>query len=438
MNPFGLRLIVAAGVAAVGLLAAGCPKTGSDPFAGPSPFELGPERMMTADLSLPADAPAVAWNGEDFFVVWSARRAGATDLFGARIAPDGNPVDRSPRLISSSPGNQKRPSVAWGRDLFLVVWEDDRSGVSRIIGARITPRGDVLEPNGFAIAGGRREQTAPLVTWTGSRFMIVWAETFGGVGDRDLYGTALDPAINATAPGGMPLVVAPGDQFQPAVAWGPDFGLLVWSDGRSGGSDPSLIDLYAERLGLDGRRLDPDTLLVTGAAGPQSFPAAAWDGTQFDLVWVDRREGRDLIYGTAISAKGLLRNPGGLPITSGPAENGPPALALAGNDMTGRAMEQIVGQMVGFWTEIGQGQQLAVGRVWPNGFEPLPSLAGPVTYVQADSAPRLQAAATNRGELLVVWAGLSTGSGAVSQIFSRQIAVKETVDRSQEPRDSSQ
>lgn len=406
------------GAGGLGLFLAGCPRAGSDPFAGPSPFELGPEIMLTSDLSVPADEPAVAWDGEDFLVVWSARRAGATDLFGARVAPNGDVIDRTPRTISSSPGNQTHPSVAWGRDQFLVVWEDDRSGVSRIFGAHVTPRGEILEPNGFPVSRSRHAQSAPVAGWTGSRYVVVWNESAGGGNGLDLYGAALDPTIGGGADA-LPLVTAPGDQLAPAVAWGPDSGLLVWSDDRSGGTDASLIDLYAARLGMDGSLLGPDTVLVTGAAGAQGAPAVAWDGAQFDLVWDDQREGGHLIYGTAVSAKGALRDPGGVPITSGPAENGPPALAPSGNYLTGRT-----GQMVGVWTENSQGQQLAVGRLWPGGFEPLPSQSGPVAYLLAEGNPRVRVASSDRGELLVVWAGLPTGSGAASQIFYKQIAIK--------------
>jgi hypothetical protein len=377
--------------------------------------------MVTADLAMPADSPAVAWDGEDFLVVWSARRGPGTDLFGVRVTPDGNPVDRSPKLISSSQGNQKHPSVAWGGDLFLVVWDDDRSGVSRIFGTHITPRGEILEPSGFPLAKGRYEQSAPVAGWTGSRYVVVWTESVGGGNGLDLYGVALDPAVAGTAAEAMPLVTAPGDQSEPAVAWGPDSGLLVWSDDRSGGADASLIDLYAARLGMDGRRLGPDTLLVSGAAGPQRAPAVAWDGTQFDLAWLDQREGSDLIYGTAMSAKGDLRDRGGVQITAGPNENGPPALAAVENYLTGNERRR----MAGVWTDNGQGQQLVVGRLWPGGFEPLPSLSGAVTYALGDTARRVRIAATDRGELLVVWAGLPAGSGAAEQVFYKQIVVKQ-------------
>lgn len=420
----GYRWLIAAVAAGLGLVTSGCPNV-SDPFAGPSPFTIGPERTLSTDLSIPSDSPTIAWDGDDFLVVWSGRLGVETDLFAMRVGPAGDPIDQSQRPLITSPGNQIHPSLAWGGDEFLLVWEDDRSGLRRIYGAHVTSKLEVVEPRGFQIAGGRYEQSSPLVTWTGSNFVVVWTETVGGVNGLDLYGTVLEPTAGTTIPQGMPLAVGPGDQFQPAVAWGRDAGLLAWSDDRSNGTTPSLTDLYAIRLGMDGHRLDPDGLLVTGAAGSQSFPTMVWDGAQFDLAWLDQRQGGALIYGTTLTVGGSLRdsarNPGGMPITSGPAQNGPPVLAVLLDQIT----PSMNGRVVGIWTESGQEQQLVLGRVWPNGFEPMPSLTGPVLYIRAETAPSVQVAATGRGELLMVWAATLPGSGTSTQIISKQVEVKE-------------
>jgi hypothetical protein len=420
----GFRLLLAAGAAGLGLIVTGCPRA-SDLVAESSPFTLGLEQNLSTDLSVPSDSPAVAWNGEDFLVVWNGRRASGNDLFAARVGPRGDLVDRSPRPLITAPGNQRHPSVAWDGDGFLVAWEDDRSGLGRIYGAHVTSTLEVAEPKGFLITEDQDEQSAPLVTWTGSTFHVVWTESAGGSTGLELYGTIVDPEAGTTTPQGVPLAVGPGDQFQSAVAWGPDSGLLVWSDDRSNGADPSLTDLYATRIGRDGHRLDPDNLLVTGAAGPQSFPSVAWDGSRFDLAWLDGREGGTLIYGARIETRPgggrTLRDPGGVQITAGPAQNGPPVLVSLVDQIT----PSMDGRVAGFWTESGRQQQLVLGQVWSSGFEPMLSQTGAISYVQAETAPRLQVAATGRGELLLVWAGALPGSGTVTQIISKQVEVKE-------------
>jgi hypothetical protein len=416
-------MFLAVGAAGLGLIVAGCP-TASDLVEESSPFTPGLEQNLSTDLSIPSDEPAVAWDGEDFLVVWSGRRATGTDLFAARVGPRGDLIDQSPRPLITAPGNQHHPSVAWSGDGFLVVWEDDRSGLERIYGAHVTSTLQVTEPDGFLLAGDQDEQSAPLVTWAGNKFYVVWTEAAGGSNGLELYGTLVHTIARTTTPQAIPLAVGPGDQYQPAVAWGPDSGLLVWSDDRSNGADPSLTDLYATRIGMDGHRLDPDDLLVTGASGSQSLPAVAWDGSQFDLVWLDGREGGNLIYGARIETgpggRRTLRDTGGVQITTGQVQNGPPVLVSLLDQIT----PSLNGWMVGFWTENGRQQQLVLGRVWSSGFEPTLGQTGAVSYVLAEAGPRLQVAATGRGELLVVWAGALRGGGTTSQIISKQVEIK--------------
>ncbi|HUJ78737.1 MAG TPA: hypothetical protein VLY45_00320 [Nitrospiria bacterium] len=418
------RLFLAACAAALGLAASGCPGTG-EVAEGPSPFTMGLEKTLSTDLSVPSESPAVAWDGDEFLVVWSGRRASGADLFGVRIAPNGEPIDQTPRPVITAAGNQLHPSLVWGGDSYLVVWEDDRSGLSRVYGAHVSSKLEASEPNGFLLTTDQDEQSAPLATWTGSAFHVVWTESAGGADGLELYGTMVDPEVESTATHGMPLAVGTGDQFQPVVAWGPTGGLLVWSDNRTNGTDASLTDLYATRLDLHGRRVGPDNLLVTGASGSQTLPAVAWDGHQFDLAWMDQRQGSNLIYGaridTAPTLSHALRDPGGVAITSGPSQNGPPVLV----SLLDQFSPSLEGRVAGFWSESGREQQLVVGRVWTSGFEPMPKMTGPVAYVLAETVPRLQAAATGRGEILVVWEGALPGSGTTTQIIAKQLEVKE-------------
>jgi hypothetical protein len=388
-------------------------------LSGPSPFELGPERVLSGVETTQAEAPDVDWNGEDFLVVWSARQLTGVDLFAIRVGPYGDSVDGRPWLVSSSPGNQRRPSIAWGGVSHLVVWEDDRSGPTKIYATWVTPQGDVIEPKGFAVAESRYAQSAPVVAWTGAGFLVVWSEEVGGASGVDLYGAVVMPGIFNAAPQGLPLVIAAGDQREPAVAWGPTGGLLVWSDARSGGDESA--DLYAVRFDADGRRVGPADIVVSTATGAQRAPAVVWDGAQFVAFWIDGREGTDLLYGARIDDGGRLLDPAGLKVTRGPTPSGRAALAAPAP-----------GQLIALWTELGTDQHLLLGRAWDGGVvstepsdrpvsHPLPGRTGAVSYVLLEAAPRLRAATTDRGELLVVWPGRRAGGALDTQIMMRLV-----------------
>lgn len=62
----------------------------------------------------------------------------------------------------------------------MVVWSDERHNYCyRIYGARVTPSGVVLDPDGFEI--GPQDSTfqfCPSVIFTGTRFFVVWGDVF--------------------------------------------------------------------------------------------------------------------------------------------------------------------------------------------------------------------------------------------------------------------
>jgi len=56
--------------------------------------------------------PAVAFDGEDFMVVWTDRRSGTSDIYGARVTPTGTVFDEGP--VVRQDGDQAYPALARG------------------------------------------------------------------------------------------------------------------------------------------------------------------------------------------------------------------------------------------------------------------------------------------------------------------------------------
>jgi large repetitive protein len=118
--------------------------------------------FIVSDVMFRDDAPAVASNGSEWFVVWGRKGTGAYDLRGERITDGG--IQQGEFDISTAAGDQDTPSVAFTGS-YLVAWHDRRSSsVPDIYGGRVTSAGAVADGSGFPIAATSDTEDSPAVT----------------------------------------------------------------------------------------------------------------------------------------------------------------------------------------------------------------------------------------------------------------------------------
>ena len=120
----------------------------------------------------------MAWNGTDFLVVWQDSPLGRhVDIYGdpgerrrQRARPRGHPHLHRGRRPAA-------PAVAWNGTDFLVVWEDYRVGFTDIYGARVSGAGTVLDPAGIPISTAAERPVARR-RWPGTArdFLVVWTD----------------------------------------------------------------------------------------------------------------------------------------------------------------------------------------------------------------------------------------------------------------------
>ena len=210
-----------------------------------------------------AEAPAVAWNGTEYLVVWAEslplppEEGGQYDIRGRRVSAAGAPLAHDFRISSPATSDEMYPAVAWNatRAEYLVVWIDFRGIEGDIWGRRVTADG----------------------TTVGADFLIS--------------------------------VSAPGNVGFPDVVWNATRNqyLVVWSDGRAG-DDAPMADIYGQRVGALGRLVgDEIRISGTGATGDDRYAAVTWNAVrnQYLVVWEDNRSGTDWdVHGRRISATG--------------------------------------------------------------------------------------------------------------------------------------
>jgi phosphoribosylformylglycinamidine (FGAM) synthase PurS component len=172
------------------------------------------------------------------------------------------------------------------------------------------------------------EQSWPAVAFDGTNYLVVWQDLRGG-SDYDIYGARVSVGGSVLDPSGIVISTAVGSQEYPAIAFDGTNYLVVWQDYRSG----SDYDIYGARVSVGGSVLDPSGIAISTAADLQWYPAVAFDGTNYLAVWQDLRSGSSWdIYGARVSKGGSVVDPSGIAISTDATNQLRPAVAFDGTN----------------------------------------------------------------------------------------------------------
>jgi hypothetical protein len=227
-------------------------------------------------------------------------------------------------MASSS---QHNAAVAYDGTNFLVAWQDSRSSTNYdIYGARVSSAGTVLDISGIPISTAANNQQSPAVAHNGTNFLVVWQDSRSGTGYSDIYGARVSGAGTVLNTNGILISNAINSQEFPAVAYnGADF-VVVWQDYRSGTN----YDIYGARVSATGVVRNPSGLPIFTAAADQYSPSVAREGTNCLVVWQDYRSYD--IYGTRVDSTGTALDTSGILISAASSFTQQPALAHDGTN----------------------------------------------------------------------------------------------------------
>lgn len=188
---------------------------------------------------------AIAYDGTNYFVVGGDpdQRSGYFDIYGARVSPGGKVLDPQGILILSG-ANASNLSIAFDGNNYLVVWENewDGGGVGGdIYGIFVSPSGEVLEPAGFPIITNNSQRT-PSVAFDGTNYFVVWSDWSNTSNGLVIRGTRITPNGTVLDAGGILIspVARPIGAVNPSIAFNSNSGnyLVVWDIGGFGGPWP--------------------------------------------------------------------------------------------------------------------------------------------------------------------------------------------------------
>src|SRR5262249_53006429 len=162
--------------------------------------------------------------GTSYFVVWTDGRRGNAQVRGARVATDGTILDPTGIQITDPAEIGFQATVASDGNGFLVAWGSIASNVYTIHAARISSRGQVLDPGGLLLGSG----STPAAAFGSGEYFVTWSAPGPGADPSDIYGARVSSGGSVLDPGGFPVASATNYQWQPSVAYGAGEFLVAW------------------------------------------------------------------------------------------------------------------------------------------------------------------------------------------------------------------
>ena len=228
---------------------------------------LGAELVLPGAAGKDAYLPAAAYGASTYLVAWQAGRVQQGDIAAVRLDATGKLLDPAPLAVARFPEEQERPRIAFGAGVFLVVWQDLRNGTDYdVYAARVTPDGSLPDGSGFLVSGGAHNQVEPHVAFDGQNFFVAWQD-FRSASAYQIYGARITPQGTVLDPDGLQL--ASGFSFNDAIASSGDGRTLVlWGGTDNGGGSTAPSGVF-----VGNGALLPESVATNGKNDPAPFPA---------------------------------------------------------------------------------------------------------------------------------------------------------------------
>jgi len=253
--------------------------------------------------------------------------AGHDDIWTSRVAQSGAILDSVAILLSLSAAAEEWASVASDGTDYMVVWQTGQTtGRRRIYGIRLGALGSQLDSSSITIDTSYHSNLGPTVAFGGQQYLVAWANSTFHAGDPNIFarrvnrtGAVLDSA---------PIVVSDllASEYGPAAAYDGTNFLIVWSAALSTTEDW----IYGARVRSDGVVIDTIPIPICEANYGVDDPSVTFGATDYLVTWSDQRSGTSCIYASRLSRGGTVLEPAGIPVQT--AQSASSQVASNGTD----------------------------------------------------------------------------------------------------------
>jgi hypothetical protein len=277
----------------------------------PSGVVLDPTGIVISADGTNESDPDVAFDGTNYFVVWCHRDdTSYDDIHGARVSRQGKLLDVLGLPICVRERNQRKPAIAFDGENHLVVWEDFRLDYrGDILGARVSPSGVVLDRGGFAISTSGSRQYLPDIAFDGTNYLVVWERRPTWEWRGDIHGKRV--TTSAAVIDGDVIVISESEdaEMRPAVAFNGENYMVAWESGVYADHGEHL---YGARVSRSGAVLDTSGISLPAATEDFNNPEVVPNGSGYMILWHGQRGTSPDIYGARVDASGVVLDPEGI------------------------------------------------------------------------------------------------------------------------------
>lgn len=279
------------------------------PLALPPP----PSDIVVSTTGYPYSAPAIAWDGSNWLVVWEDLRNDDVfhGVYGARVSADGVLLDTDGIPISTRAEGEGSPTVAHDGSNYLVAWSDGRGTSADVYGARVSASGTVLDPDGVRISTSESDELNARVAGGASGWFVVWYEDrfTAGTHYESIRGARVGADGTVLDSSGLVLeneVIVRSGGFAPQVSFDGASFLAIWDRLGSGHGAVRVLPDGS----IDGR-------FRVGTSGVS--PAVSHDGSNWLVVW--KQDSSNDIHGMRVAPTGSVLDSAPLRFTTGARYN---------------------------------------------------------------------------------------------------------------------
>ncbi|MCC6553061.1 MAG: hypothetical protein IT372_08570 [Polyangiaceae bacterium] len=288
---------------------------------------LDPSPELIADL---ADGVALTAAPGGYFAGWVDidPPSGAPGIAGVRLDPAGALRDAPALSLHTEASAQRLPAAAFDGDAFLVAWSDDREaqsdGARLLLAARVTPEGELLDPEPLRVAEGIGPVTPLQAVALGAGTLVLWPWGTGQCSDEECISVVRGARVSRT---GEVLDVTPLEI--PVGGFGTN-GFGAASNGAGALVARVAHDATEAALVSGGGAVQPVDLPLGGQG---RGTAVASDGADYLVVWTAWQDGEeeDAVFGARVSGAGALLEPGAFRISPPGAAAGRASAAFDGD-----------------------------------------------------------------------------------------------------------